>query len=346
MNIRGILSVGEKVVSKVPDKNFMAQVNESSLNRISRLIFRQANEPKSSFLVTLNRFDSSGLEMTPEAERALKLLKEKATMFADRMDRAIACGKEPAAKDYYKDFQRVHSDLFQTISDFLETKLTGSYYDEGYQKIWELKKSLFRPARIKSHADLMYCGKITQTEKSILPADGIFYHGTKHEHRIEKEGFRTRPKFIQEFLGMSRELGDGVYFSPEKEVAAFFAGLNGGVVKAKVNNLKPASINSRQLSSMIDEIYGEFGADANIDKLIKELFKRNGYNAAYAQKELSKHLVSASIDTVIGKPQSQLAVYNPQDICILSKTKSERRADTFLQFKKVFPRLSSIFGGK
>ena len=210
-------------------------------------------------------------------------------------------------------------------------------------KIAELHRGiLYRPETIAGHHDLMYCGKIVRTDKNVFGSNPIFYHGTKHQNSIARNGFRTKAGFFQRTFG-SRELGDAVYLTPDREVAAFYAGLRGGILKTSVNELSSASVNNRQLSNMATAIRQELGSEVNIEQVMKELFKRNGYNAAYSREGLSVGLFSEQIDPLIGKAQSQLAVYTPEDISILHKTLAERIGNTKLQFKAKYRKVKNTY---
>lgn len=333
MNIKGILSFGKTLFSRKPAVNTLAGITEAQWSKLSQSVFRQANEPKSAFLVQLDKLKNSGLDMPKDVQQALNTLERKATIFADRMDGAVARGTQPARKNYYEEFQRINSEQFELVENYIRELANSSCDIKNQSKIRSLlyHDSIFRPSTITGHHDIMYCGKIAQTDKNIFGSNPIFYHGTKHQISIAKNGFRTKARLFQRMFG-SRELGDAVYLTPDKEVAAFYAGLRGGIIKTSVSKLNPASVNQRQFSDMVYNIAEKIGLTDNVEQIMKELFKRNGYNAAYSREGLSFGLFSEQIDPIIGKAQSQLAVYTPEDIKILPKTLAERIENTKLQF--------------
>lgn len=343
MNTKGILAFGKALFSRKPAVNTLSGITETQWSKLSQSVFRQANEPKSAFLTHLDKFKTSGLDIPKDVQHALNTLERKATIFADRMDGAVSRGSQPALKDYYNDFKKINSEQFNIIENYLKNLMNQSFGSKNWSEIVELHRGILcRPETIAGHHDLMYCGKIAQTDKNIFGSNPIFYHGTKHQNSIARNGFRTKAGFFQRTFG-SRELGDAVYLTPDKDVAAFYAGLRGGILKTSVNELSSASVNNRQLSNMVFAIRQELGSEVNIEQVMKELFKKNGYNAAYSREGLSYGFFSEQIDPLIGKAQSQLAVYTPEDISILNKTLAERIGNTKLQFKAKYRKYKNTY---
>jgi len=343
MNTKGIFSFWKSAISRKPAVNTLSGITETQWSKLSQSVFRQANEPKSAFLAHLDKFKTSGLDIPKDVQHALNTLERKATIFADRMDGAVSRGSQPAFKDYYNDFKKINSEQFNIIENYLKNLMSQSFGSKNWSKISELHSGiLYIPETLAGHHDFMYCGKIAQTDKNIFGSNPIFYHGTKHQNSIARNGFRTKAGFFQKTFG-SRELGDAVYLTPDREVAAFYAGLRGGILKTSVNELSSASVNNRQLSNMVSAIRQELGSEVNIEQVMKELFKKNGYNAAYSREGLSVGLFSEQIDSLIGKAQSQLAVYTPEDIAILPKTLAERIENTKLQFKAKYRKYKNTY---
>ena len=56
--------------------------------------------------------------------------------------------------------------------------------------------------------------------------------------------------------------------------------------------------------------------------IVKNLFQRNGYNAAYTKEALGEGIFAQNklVDALVGGKQSQLVVFDPKDIQILDKT--------------------------
>ena len=74
-----------------------------------------------------------------------------------------------------------------------------------------------------------------------------------------------------------------------------------------------------------------------MELLIKELFQRNGYNAAYTREALGSGIFSQKelVDKLAGGKQSQLVVFDPKDITILGKTLKERLSNQKMQFENL-----------
>ena len=245
-------------------------------------------------------------------------------------------GKTPKNTCIYgSKFKNSHKEHFDKIETFLTEKVDvlhkkawqdfgasseAKIAQENYSQINKLKSEL---SRINS-TDL-YNPKISLLADDILTEGQKFYHGTTHQSAIRKNGFSLNPKPMQATFA-SRELGEAVYITPNKDVASYYAGLTGSILPLEVNLQKVAAVNNNQQGILNRTIAKVLGLDVarspmNLERIINELFKRNGYNAAYTREALGSDLFSQRdmIDALSGGKQSQLAVFNPDDIKILSK---------------------------
>ena len=104
-----------------------------------------------------------------------------------------------------------------------------------------------------------------------------------------------------------------------------------------VNLKKVAAVNNDQLMMMnrviklyLKESGIEITQPAVMEQIIKELFTRNGFNAVYTRNALSTgeglfgFRQGKIIDAISGGKQSQLVVFNPEDISILNKSFTQR----------------------
>ncbi len=70
---------------------------------------------------------------------------------------------------------------------------------------------------------------------------------------------------------------------------------------------------------------------------MKELFKRNGFNAAYTREAIGQNILmlqnAKMVDDIIGAKQAQLCVFDAADIRILEKTFKDRCSNQALQTK-------------
>ena len=70
---------------------------------------------------------------------------------------------------------------------------------------------------------------------------------------------------------------------------------------------------------------------------MKELFKRNGFNAAYTREAIGQNILmlqnSKMVDDIIGAKQAQLCVFDAANIRILEKTFKDCCSNQALQTK-------------
>lgn len=127
MNTKEILAFGKAIFSRKPAVNTLSGITETQWSKLSQSVFRQTNEPKSAFLQYLSEFKTSGLNIPQDVQQALSTLEKKATIFADRMDGAVSRGSQPVFKDYYKDFQRINSEQFNIVENYLKNLMSQSF---------------------------------------------------------------------------------------------------------------------------------------------------------------------------------------------------------------------------
>lgn len=334
-------------------KNFVDSISDEKWNKMSQSIFNQSGEGKSKAVETLSElrsyFKSQGIDMPYDVEQAFSHLERKANVFADRMNAAVAKGKNP---EYYYDygtkFYKSNKSQFDTVNNFLDSatnKMTSKVYDaignnelykqcvENQNKMWHLRIEF---DNIRYYNGGLFNMKISKVNPEILPKDNIYYHGTKQGKSITKNGFSLVPKRMQAKMG-SRELGQGVYLTPDRVVASRYAGVSGNILKLKVDTGKVAAVNSEQLENIARTIGKEVGSveSAEMELILKNLFERNGYNAAYSRQALGTGLFNQKelVDMLAGGKQSQLVVFNPENINIIGKSVSERVKNSALQFK-------------
>ena len=87
-----------------------------------------------------------------------------------------------------------------------------------------------------------------------------------------------------------RELGKGIYMTPDKEVAAYYAGINGSIIHTNIDVKNVAVVNNYQ-QDMIPETLEKvldigLSATFEVEAVVNELFKRNGYDAIYSREAL------------------------------------------------------------
>jgi len=345
-------------LKRLEAKNFVASIPEETWNKISKAVFEQPGETSSIFLDKLKKskkfYQENGIEIPKDVQEAYNTLEHKAVIFAERMAKAKSLGKEP--KNYYKfgeKFKRNNKDAIEKLRTF-----STEQFDIAFAKSCESLSGLdYDSAAVRKYKELytkcaenrnifyftsedLFNSKISAVSEELIQKGQTFYHGTTHQRAISKNGFSLIPKKTQAAAG-PRELGQGVYITPDKRVASFFAKLHGGILPLKVDTQKVAAVNDMQSRNMLSAIHHELGQKstepANLELIVSELFKRNGYNAAYTRETLGKGAIGdllnnqELVDKVAGGKQSQLAVFDPKDITILDKSLKDRVSNEAMQ---------------
>jgi hypothetical protein len=200
--------------------------------------------------------------------------------------------------------------------------------------------------------------------KDILPNDGIFYHGTSHAGKVYKNGFT--PFVSNQLEQSSREMGAGIYISPDSRVAAAFSGLFGNIIPLKLaNNAKIAIVDESThrlfydaLAKFSNKELTKYYTEAELKSMPKEtinaimecmfrnVFKKAGYDAAYIPKAVKggglfniQALFAPNVNELIGANQRQIVVFSPEKLEIVSRSFTERVGDLkdkFSAYKAMF----------
>ena len=337
-------------------QNYVETISDETWDKMSKVIFEQKGESKSILLDKLHNYkkfcDENGIKMPDDVLQAYNQLEHKATIFSDRMAAAKAKGKTPENYwDFGEKFKKNNQEAFDKLEKFAQEQQDTAmqkYHDVVFNSAHEPKaadeaKQMFEKIydnKLNIHYisyEELYNPKIGTVADGIIENGQTFYHGTKHQRAIKKNGFNLLPKKSQAAIA-SRELGQGVYTTPDKKVASKFAGVNGGILPLKVDTRKVAVVNNTQLDTISREILTNLGEwqiknPAVMELVLKNLFQRNGYNAAYTREALGSGLLSTNklVDALVGGKQSQLVVFDPKDIQILDKTLKERIGNEILQ---------------
>ena len=342
-------------LKRIEAKNYVSSISEDTWKKMSKQIFVQPGESGSELLDYLKAVKEycikHEVKMGDEVQTALNRLEHKAAVFAERMNAVLAEGKIPQKfwtygkkfrKNNLSDFTKLETFLKQEYSA-LDNKIRNSLDHEDWKKAMDVQNELLGlrgTLRILDHLSL-YNDKIGEVSDKIIHKGQIVFHGTKKQNTIAKNGFHLIPKAGQAAIA-PRELGQGVYLTPDKRVASTFAGLRGGILKLKADTKKVAVVNDIQranLSLVLSRTLGSYNlTPARHELLVSELFKRNGYNAVYAREALGKNCILGSfnqelVDKLAGGKQSQLVVFNPEDITVLNKSFKEKISNQALQIK-------------
>ena len=201
---------------------------------------------------------------------------------------------------------------------------------------------------------------IKECPRDVLPNDGIFFHGTKKAKLVYENGFS--PFASNQIDQFGRELGAGVYTTPDIRVAAAFSGLHGDIIPVKLADdakiaLVTGSVQQELYGRIVKFIserltvdgYNALAPDvksALMESVMRHVFKQAGYDAAYMPKAYKAYtgidiaaILSPDVNEMIGRNQKQLVIFSPEKTKIVSRTFTERvndLADKFRTFKDMF----------
>ncbi len=195
----------------------------------------------------------------------------------------------------------------------------------------KMSNLLFKNSELKNCERDM---RISGLNKDFFQKEQVFYHGENPYRKIKSYT-------IDETRIWCEEMGDGQYISPSIKVAAFWAGIRGKIYKLKLNTDKIAQVNKKQMNTMVNVISNNVeGFMTNptgerLNVIMRMLFQRNGYDAAYASRTMGNTFDDAAdfFETAIGEKQQQLAIYNNEVLEVLPKNIRERLKYQILQIK-------------
>lgn len=245
-------------------------------------------------------------------------------------------------KQFEYDFQKIEKYFINKKEAFVNANKDMPWEDKlairkQYMDAWDIAGSCRYTTPIEDF-------KIVELPKGILPEDGMVYHGTTKARKIIKEGLS--PFRSNQIDRAPREFGAGLYVTPNKGVASYFARIFGRIMPMKANVQKTAFVEEYTFGLLSREST-KLAQDAGIDVLennklnnaIRELimtrlFKEAGYDSVYTANGMNSGLFTRSIDDFIGKAQSQLVVFDPKNITLGGKKKlSQKISDEILQIK-------------
>ena len=314
-------------VEKIPKENFTKAVNS---------IFRTTKEPNAALsrLAELRKC-AEELDCPQEIKDAIIRIEKETQEFVKRAETFSTKSRYELFEENTRFHQKFIFD-FDKIERYFRRKMEVTNYDDKYYNTWRIATgcNYVNPVEFK----------IEELPKGILPENGVFYHGTTKGHKVAKEGlspFRSRQ------IGKNpREFGAGIYLTPDKSIASYFARIFGRIIPIKADIKHTAFVEDvgfGQLAYESLKIAQKTGLEiANTSKqniairelIVNRLFREAGFDSVYTANGMSSGLFVRSIDDFIGKPQSQLVVFNPKNITIDKKKKlSQKISDELLQIK-------------
>ncbi len=278
--------------------------------------------------------------LTPDKDtaKALKELKLELNKYTTNIEQELAQGKNIDSSKKASEFTKTNEERINQIKSFFD-KQDGIDYDRSTLMF-----------RLDDTHNLQLKPNITECPRDILPQDGTFFHGTKKARKVYNNGFTNHAS--NQIETAARELGAGVYVTPDIGVASYFSGLFGNIIPvqmqqdAKIALVTEKShkaffntLNSFLSERMTAEELKNLGAgkkNAMIECLTEKIFKQAGYDAAYIPKGVKGggglFDFTPNINEAIGKKQSQLIVYSPEKLEIAPRTFKERVSDVGEKF--------------
>ena len=288
-------------------------------------------------------FKENNIPEESDVVKAAKNLKKNLNKHLKQQEQNIIKDEKINILDFNEKFVAENKDDLQTIYETL-----------GFQH-YDLA-SKFNPNFASMHVQLN--DYIKPCPNSILPNDGILFHGTTKSKGVYNTGFT--PFASNQINSAARELGAGVYVTPDIRVASYFSGLHGSVIPVKMeqganiafvsensyqalNNLKNKYVLERVPKEELEKMPSDL-KNALTECLTNRFFKEAGYDGAYVPKgvksgNLFANLFNPDINEVIGRKQSQVVVFSPEKLEIAPRTFKERVCDLKYKFEGIIAQI-------
>lgn len=280
-----------------------------------------------------------------EVQQAVENIQSKAASYVADCEEKALSGQVRSAYHYTDEVK----EDYWTIMDYAEQESSRilSSSSPSLEQVHELNDIMRMGLNLKPQSP--FDARIGRLKDGILPQGGILYHGTKQPRTILRSGF-TGTKSNQVSKN-PREFGAGVYLTPDRKVASHFAGIRGRIMYVTADVKNTAAINDAQFDALAREAYSiaesmgvKFGTkegNATMELIVRNLFKKAGYDSAYTSHGMASGLFAKSSDEWLGKPQAQLVVFDGEKIASTGeKTITQKIKDELLQigtrFKVIF----------
>ncbi|MCM1265905.1 MAG: hypothetical protein NC200_06870 [Candidatus Gastranaerophilales bacterium] len=271
-----------------------------------------------------------------ETDTAIKTLKQNLEQHCTNIEQDLLAGREVKMYERIDEFGIANKRDFSIIQEFIQKQNIGDSFDLSWK---------FSEYTAKNNTNLI--PNIGECPAQVLPNNGVFYHGTMKQNKVYKEGFT--PFASNQLENSCRELGAGVYLTPDVRVAAYFTNLVGSIIPVQLGkNSKIALITEeshKALSSLVDKLQIERMPKEELEKLpqdvknalheclFQKVIKEAGYDAAYIPKGVKAggglfgDIFGGNINEAIGTNQSQLVVFSPEKIEVAPRGLKDRICD-------------------
>ena len=274
------------------------------------------------------RMKEANIPADSELASRLSELKKKLNVYLDGVEKDLRAGNCAKWYERAEEFFNTNKPLVKKIEKLAAKHDLFEYWDST-------------TATLNSY--------VRSCPKEILPKNGVYFHGTRKAKQIYKNGINP----FGSNQSAARELGAGIYTTPDTRVAGMFSMVHGTIMPLQLDSsAKVAFVDEAAFSKVSDRalsvLFEHFNVTQNIDKMseiahnaplvesmMRRLFVEAGYDAAYMPKGMKAGLLSAlmpDVNKVIGRPQSQLVVFNGEKLEIIDRKLFQRIGDVGSKF--------------
>lgn len=301
----------------------------------------------------------SGAEPDAKIMDAISSLRENLKKFTGEIQESLVKGESVSVYDKTREFEVSNSKTAGIIKDFLndfrydKMDFASRYSEEG-NAVHELENTF----GYKFSSAIKLKTIVPECPEDVLDITQTFYHGTTNSSKVYKNGFT--PYVSNQLTRAPREIGAGVYTTPDKRVASSFAQFAGNIIPVKLDaDAKVAFMdenNYRNFTYKIHEFLNERMSRSALDALPKDeknammellyqkAFKDAGYDAVYVPKGVHTglNLFGGNINEMCGVNQSQLVIFSPEKLEIVSMGLKERLSDVGTKFKALMQSIKYV----
>lgn len=278
-----------------------------------------------------------------EIQAAIESLKKKSAEFVDTVvEKRLKGADYDTIRNLEETFARENSANADIIGDYIyDIYSKMNYGAEGRNEINELSKAFGWRFNYSEMTGVKKC--MMDCPEDIIGKGQTLFHGTQAPKKVYKNGFT--PYVSNQLSRAPRELGAGIYVTPDVKVASHFSSIQGNIIPVKLaEDTKIAFVDEQSykgITSKINEFLLERIPLNDINKmhseeknalmeiLYQKIFQDSGYDAAYLPKGMQQglNLFGGDINKVCGRPQSQVVIFNPEKLQITDRGLKDRIFD-------------------
>lgn len=330
--------------------------NKTAFNNIVNSI--KPNKHKSELSRSIEKLEDFINKEKPDGcekiADTIKILKENLKTYHQKAEKALLNGeKETASIEQFAAENKVHAEKIEKYLS--ELRISPKIKSEQFSEISEISNGIspyLLDIKAKFNPGVIEC------PKELLPKDMIFYHGTQKAKNIYKEGFT--PFASRQVEKYARELGAGIYITPDKKVATNFSGLTGSIIPVKISNDTKIGVISESVAKDLLKDFTKFINDSNamteyeklskiqqnalLENFFNKVFKDAGYDAVYCPKGIKAgggilDFFTTDVNKMFGRKQSQLVLFTPEKLEITSRSFKDRVIDLKDKFSAVIQQI-------